>query len=158
MVPFWAKLLQNICLEHFIFTATQGFEVLRGSLMHLVVCSYLAMGAGRCMERRVVGAVERNEGIRGRNLLDFKGGWEGRSFPRFWSGVAPANQAKERPVHELFSRKHSGTKVRDVSFVLVFLRKTQEFTKMGEVHELFVLALSLAWFAGATPDLRGKIR
>ena len=23
---------------------------------------------------------------------------------------------------------------------------------MGETHELFVLALSLVWFAGATPD------
>ena len=23
---------------------------------------------------------------------------------------------------------------------------------MGELHELFVLALSLVWFAGATPD------
>ena len=30
--------------------------------------------------------------------------------------------------------------------------KTPEFTKMGEIHELFVLALSLAWFAGATPE------
>ena len=27
-------------------------------------------------------------------------------------------------------------------------------TKMGEIHELFVLALSLVWFAGATPDFR----
>ena len=26
---------------------------------------------------------------------------------------------------------------------------------MGEIHELFVLALSLVWFAGVTPD---KIR
>ena len=25
---------------------------------------------------------------------------------------------------------------------------------MGEIHELFVLALSLVWFAGATPDFR----
>ena len=25
---------------------------------------------------------------------------------------------------------------------------------MGEIHELFVLALSLVWFAGATPDKR----
>ena len=29
--------------------------------------------------------------------------------------------------------------------------KTPEFTKMGEIHELFVLPLSLVWFAGATP-------
>ena len=27
---------------------------------------------------------------------------------------------------------------------------------MGEIHELFVLALSLVWFAGATPDGRDK--
>ena len=33
-----------------------------------------------------------------------------------------------------------------------FLRETPEFTKMGEIHELFVLALSLVWFAGATPE------
>ena len=25
---------------------------------------------------------------------------------------------------------------------------------MGEIHELFVLALSLVWFAGATPEIR----
>ena len=30
-------------------------------------------------------------------------------------------------------------------------KKTTEFTKMGEIHELFVLPLSLVWFAGATP-------
>ena len=24
---------------------------------------------------------------------------------------------------------------------------------MGEIHELFVLALSLVWFAGATPNM-----
>ena len=40
-----------------------------------------------------------------------------------------------------------------MSFVLVFLRKnTRIITKMGEIHELFVLALSLVWFAAATPD------
>ena len=32
------------------------------------------------------------------------------------------------------------------------MEKTPEFTKMGEIHEFFVLALSLVWFAGATPD------
>ena len=41
--------------------------------------------------------------------------------------------------------------------VLVFPRKTPEFTKMGEIHELFVLALSLVWFAGATPDKKIEI-
>ena len=28
---------------------------------------------------------------------------------------------------------------------------------MGEIHELFVLALSLVWFAGATPEFIGEI-
>ena len=50
-----------------------------------------------------------------------------------------------------FSRGHSGTKVRCES-CLFSQRKTPEFTRMGEIHELFVLALSLVWFAGATPD------
>ena len=36
--------------------------------------------------------------------------------------------------------------------VLVFLRKTPEVTQMGEIHELLVLALSLVWFAGVTPE------
>ena len=27
---------------------------------------------------------------------------------------------------------------------------------MGEIHELFVLALSLVWFAGATPKIGSK--
>ena len=30
--------------------------------------------------------------------------------------------------------------------------KTPEFTKMGEIHALLVLALSLVWFAGAAPE------
>ena len=50
-----------------------------------------------------------------------------------------------------FSRGHSGTKVQCES-CLFFQGKTPEFTKMGEIHELSVLALSLVWFAGVTPD------
>ena len=50
-----------------------------------------------------------------------------------------------------FSQGHSGTKVQCES-CLFSQGKTPEFTKMGEIHELFVLALSLVWFAGATPD------
>ena len=39
--------------------------------------------------------------------------------------------------------------------MLVFPKeKHQNSQKMGEIHELFVLALSLVWFAGATPDSR----
>ena len=51
-----------------------------------------------------------------------------------------------------FSQGHSGTKVQCES-CLVSQGKTPEFTKMGEIHEPFVLALPLVWFAGATPDL-----
>ena len=45
----------------------------------------------------------------------------------------------------------TGTKVRCESRLFT-QGKTPEFTKMGEIHELFVWALSLVWFAGATPD------
>ena len=42
-----------------------------------------------------------------------------------------------------------------MSFVLVFPKKkhTRTHKKMGEIQECFVLALSLVWFAGATPEL-----
>ena len=50
-----------------------------------------------------------------------------------------------------FSRGHSGTKIRCESRLFSH-GETPEFTKMGEIHELFVSALSLVWFAGATPD------
>ena len=54
-----------------------------------------------------------------------------------------------------FLQGHSGTKVRCES-CLFSQAKTPEFTKMGEIHELFVLALSLVWFAGATLDSRNS--
>ena len=50
-----------------------------------------------------------------------------------------------------FSQGHSGTKVQCES-CFFSQGKTPEFTKMGEIHELFVLALFLVWFAGATPE------
>ena len=50
-----------------------------------------------------------------------------------------------------FSQGHSGTKVQCES-CLFSQGKTPEFTKMGEIHELFILPLSLVWFPGATPD------
>ena len=50
-----------------------------------------------------------------------------------------------------FSRGQTGTKVRCESR-LFSQGKTPEFRKMGEIHELFILALSLVWFAGAIPD------
>ena len=51
-----------------------------------------------------------------------------------------------------FSQGHSGTKVRYVNRACFLRKNTRILTKMGEIHELFVLALSLVWFAGATPD------
>ena len=51
------------------------------------------------------------------------------------------------------SQGHSGTKVQCES-CFFSKGKTPECTKMGEIHELLVLALSLVWFAGATPDKR----
>ena len=50
-----------------------------------------------------------------------------------------------------FPQGHSGTKIQCES-CLLSQGKTPEFTKMGEIRELFVLALVLVWFAGATPD------
>ena len=47
-----------------------------------------------------------------------------------------------------FSQGHSGTKVRCVNRACFPKEKHQNFCeKMGEIHELFVLALSLVWFA-----------
>ena len=37
--------------------------------------------------------------------------------------------------------------------VLVFLRKNTKIHKNGRIHELCVSALSLVWFAGATPEI-----
>ena len=51
-----------------------------------------------------------------------------------------------------FSQGPSGRKVQFVNRACFPKEKTPEFTKMGEVHELFVLPLSLVWFAGATPE------
>ena len=76
----------------------------------------------------------------------------GIASPLQSSEVAPANQTKERSVHELFAgafrNKSSICESR-----LFSQGKTPEFTKTGEIHELFVLALFLVWFAGATPEV-----
>ena len=53
----------------------------------------------------------------------------------------------------IFSRGQTETKVRCESR-LFSQGKTPQFTEMGEIHELFVLALALVWFAGATPDIK----
>ena len=69
------------------------------------------------------------------------------------TGVVQANQTKKGQFMN-FSQGHSGTKAQSES-CLFSQGKTPEFTKMGEIRELFVLALSLVWFAGATPDIVG---
>ena len=52
-----------------------------------------------------------------------------------------------------FSQGHSGTKVRNVNRARFPKEKQARIhQKMCEIHELFVLALSLVWFAGTTPD------
>ena len=65
--------------------------------------------------------------------------------------MAPANQTKERSVHELFAGAFQNKSSLCESCLFSY-GKTREFPKMGEIHELFVLALSLVWFAGATSD------
>ena len=93
-------------------------------------------------------------GIRGfRNTWLFCRGGD-REFP--WIRSGPANQTKERSVHKFlagaFRNKSS------MWIVLVFLRKNTRIHKNGRNSWTFVLALSLVWFAGATPDWRRKNR
>ena len=57
-----------------------------------------------------------------------------------------------------FSQGHSGTKVRYVNRACFSKEKnTRIHKKMGEIHELFVLALSLVWLAGADSKLLQKL-
>ena len=64
-------------------------------------------------------------------------------------------QTKPKKCHFMsFSQGHSGTKVQYVNRACFPKENTRIHTKTGEIHELFVLALSLVWFAGATPDSR----
>ena len=60
---------------------------------------------------------------------------------------------KKGVVHELFPGQ-TGTKVRCQLRLFSQRKNTRNSPKMGEIHELFVLALFLVWFAGATPDPR----
>ena len=74
--------------------------------------------------------------------------------PLFFAGNSQESPRQTKPKKGQFmnfSRGHSGTEVR---CVIVFpTEKTPEFTKMGEnSYELFVLALSLVWFAGANSN------
>ena len=59
-----------------------------------------------------------------------------------WFRSGPANQTKERPVHELFPGAFRKTKVRYVNRACFPKEKHQNSQKKwGEIHELFVLAL-----------------
>ena len=72
------------------------------------------------------------------------------------SGVAPANQTKERSVHELFAGAFRNKS--SMWIVLVFLRKNTWIHKNGRNSWTFSgAALSLVLFAGATPDKRGSL-
>ena len=66
-------------------------------------------------------------------------------------GQSPRQTKPKKGQFMNFSRGQTGTKVRCESHLLS-QGKTPEFTKMGEIHELFLLALSLVWFARTTPE------
>ena len=67
------------------------------------------------------------------------------------SGITPANQTQEKPVHELFPGCIPEQKF-DVNRACFPKEKHQNSQKWGEIHELFVLALF--WLVcRVTPDL-----
>ena len=66
------------------------------------------------------------------------------------SGPGKPNQRKVSS-HELLAGAFRNKSSRFVMCVC-FLKEKHQNSKKGEVHELFVWALSLVWFAGATPD------
>ena len=68
------------------------------------------------------------------------------------SRVAPANQTKEGSAHELFAGAFRNKSSICESCLFYKEKHTRIHREMGEIHELFVLALSLVWFAGTTPD------
>ena len=79
-------------------------------------------------------------------------GWVLSLFQEALKGQESPRQTKPKKGQFMnFSQGQSGTKVRCES-CLFSQGTTPEFTKMGEIHELFVFALSLVWFAGATPE------
>ena len=58
---------------------------------------------------------------------------------------------KKGQFHELFPGTFRNKKF-NVNRACFLREKHPNSQKMGEIHELFVLALSLVWFAGATPE------
>ena len=68
-------------------------------------------------------------------------------LPWFRSGPGKPKQRKVSS-WTFFRRGIPKQKNKNLWIVLVFLRKNTRIHKRGETHELFVLALSLVWFAG----------
>ena len=81
----------------------------------------------------------------------------GRNPPKGQSGVAPANQTKERSLHELFTGAFRNKN--SMWVVLVFPRKkNQNSHKNGRNSWTSCFGIfSLVWFAGATPETNGSI-
>ena len=95
-------------------------------------------------ERIFPGAHKIGAAISGPSIADKKiYGHEDQEWPR---------QTKPKKGQFMnFSQGHSGTKVQCES-CLSSQGKNTRIHKKSEIHELFVLALSLVWFAGATPE------
>ena len=69
--------------------------------------------------------------------------WRGLGRGKFYGKLSP-NAVFPEKFHDnkIWIRSHPGKP-----------NQIKASSKMGEIHELFVLALSLVWFAGVTPDL-----
>ena len=67
---------------------------------------------------------------------------------RFRSHPGKPNQ--RRPVHELFPGAFRNRSSICESCLFSPRKNTRIHTKMGKIHELFILALCLVWFAGAS--------
>ena len=96
--------------------------------------------------------------VLGGGILGFGGGGECRFY--FYGRADFSEKDQKRPRQTKpkkgqfmnFSQGHSGTRVRNVNRARFPKENTRIHTKKGEIHELFVLALFLVWFAGATPE------
>ena len=75
-----------------------------------------------------------------------------KTLTELFSGVAPANQTKERSVHELFTGAIPEQKF-NVNRACFPKEKHQKSQTWAKFMNFFVLPLSLVWFAAATPDI-----
>ena len=89
-------------------------------------------------------------------LLEVSPFWKclaGRQTLKFRSGPGKPNQRKVSSW--TFPQGHSGTKVRYANRACFPKAKHQNSQKWAKFMNFFVLAFSLVWFAGATPDKCG---